>query len=130
MKLPQFLSIIFLIATLQSCFRADEDPVQVPPITGTTLQPLVGGAAQPNQVWIRLSDATSTVNRRTDWDLAFYNGEQFRVLINSSVIIAAGKIEGATDIDAVKESDVAQLQQQVQIGTFDEANLQYVDSPD
>ena len=113
----------------QSCLSADENPVKLSPISGKNLSPNIGGAAQPNQVWVHLSSGEMTTNKRTDWDLAFYTGAQFRVLINSSIISAVGKIPNATDIDKITTKDVEALQNQIQIGTFDPSNLQYVDNP-
>lgn len=129
MKSIKIFSAIILALTFQSCLSADEDPVKVAPITGQTLEPKIGGAAQGNQVWVKLSDASQSTNIRTDWDLAFYSGDQFRVILNNSIIMAVGKIPSATDINLVKVSDVAQLQDVVQIGTFDAANMQYIDNP-
>lgn len=132
MKSINILFILLVAIALQSCLAADEDPVSVPPITGETLSPELGGAKQSNQVWVDLSEPQSksmTSNLRTDWDLGFYSGDDFRVIINSSIIMAAGKIPNANDIDAVTEAQVASLQDEVMIGSFLASNLQYVDNP-
>lgn len=129
MKFIKILSFLVLAVFSQSCLPADEDPVKLAPISGKSLSPNIGGDKEPNQVWVQLSTGDMTFNKRTDWDLAFYTGTQFRVLINSSIISAVGKIPNATDLDKVKASDVLALQDQIQIGTFDAANLQYIDNP-
>ncbi|WP_313216366.1 HmuY family protein [Soonwooa sp.] len=129
MKFLKILGFSVLSILVQSCLSADEDPVKLAPISGKNLSPNIGGAAQPNQVWVHLSSGEMTTNKRTDWDLAFYTGAQFRVLINSSIISAVGKIPNATDIDKITTKDVEALQNQIQIGTFDPSNLQYVDNP-
>ncbi len=132
MKSIRVLFILLFAMALQSCLAADEDPVSVPPITGETLSPDLGGAKQSNQVWVDLSEPESrsmTSNLRTDWDLGFYSGEEFRVIINSSIIMAAGKIPDVSDIDAVTEAQVASLQNEVMVGSFLASNLQYVDNP-
>ncbi|RMZ58548.1 hypothetical protein D1632_13140 [Chryseobacterium nematophagum] len=130
MKYVKILSFIFMTAAIQSCLSADEDPVSVPPMTGSEVEAKVGGPTEPNQVWIDLSDFEKpTINKRTDWDLGFYTGEDYRVIINSSIAMAVAKIPNATNINEVKEADVASLQSIVQVGTFNIANLQYVDSP-
>ena len=125
------------VAVLQSCLAADESPVNVPPIEGAVLSPNVSGenvkanpGSEPNQVWIKLSDSTMSVNKRTDWDLGFYSGNDYRVILNGSIIMAAGKISNAIDIDAVTLSQVATLQNQVMVGSFVADNMQYIDNPD
>lgn len=40
----------------QSCINDNEDPVSVAKIEGAIADPRVGGATQPNQVWIDLSE--------------------------------------------------------------------------
>lgn len=125
-----FLGILILM--MSSCLAADEDPVSVPPITGETLEPNMGGARQGNQVWVDLSEAkdkSMTSNLRTDWDLAFYSGDEFRVLLNGSIVMAAGEIANATDIDAITSAQVSALKKKVTVGSFDVTNLQYVDDP-
>lgn len=136
MKYFKILFLLLIIA-VQSCLPADEDPVAVPPITGATVDPEVGGATQPNQIWIDLSDIDPVTkkpkqksNVRTDWDLGFYNGDEFKVIINGSIAMAVAKIPNVTNINAVKTSDVSQLMNAVQIGTFTASNMQYIDNPD
>jgi len=122
--------LFLLISTsliFQSCLRDNEDPVAVSPLMGKLDSAEVGGAAEPNQVWYDLSSGQKTQNRRTDWDLAFYAGDQFKVIINSSVMMAAGKIPNATDISQVKESDVTELKKKVQVANFDPQNTTFID---
>lgn len=88
----------------------------------------IGGPNQQNQVFIDLSSQSSTVKRRDSWDLGFYGGANQRVTINGSIYMAAKALETA-DIDSVNESDVVDLQKEVAVGTFDEANEAYVDAP-
>lgn len=129
MKYLKILSL-FLIVALQSCVSADEDPVSVSPMTGSEIDAKVGGATQPNQVWIDLSDSKNPKsNVRTSWDLGFYGGDEYRVIINGAIGMAVGKIPNATNIDNVKSADVSNLKGVVQIGTFTAANLEYVDNP-
>lgn len=93
-----------------SCLKEDDGNIVIPPLEGATVAPEVGGAAQPNQVWIDLSnpDNPSTSTLRTDWDLGFYNGTEFRVILNNSILMAAAAIE-SNDIDAVGQSDFSSL---------------------
>lgn len=126
-KLFLFVSIVsgFLF---QSCINDNEDPVAVSRVEGSVVSPTVGGPTQPNQVWFDLSSGTETKTNRTDWDLAFYSGNQFKVVLNSSIMMAAGKIPNATNIDLVKESDLALLKEKVQVANFDVSNETYIDT--
>ena len=96
---------------------------------GRSLAPEVGGPNQQNQVYIDLSSEKTTVVQRDSWDLGFYAGEEFRVDINGSIYMAAAQLD-ATNIDAVTEADVAGIQDQVAVGTFDPTNVAYIDHPD
>ncbi|MDG3580937.1 HmuY family protein [Galbibacter pacificus] len=93
---------------------------------GGVMAPEVGGPDQPNQVYVDLSAQTQTVVKRDAWDLGFYSGESFRVVLNESVYMAAAPLE-VTDIDAVTEADVAALQPNVAVG-IPGSNV-YVDNP-
>ncbi|WP_326982891.1 HmuY family protein [Chryseobacterium sp. MYb264] len=137
MKKILFYILIGTSFVAQSCINDNEDPVAVLPSDGIISDANVGGPTQPNQVWIDLSDISivngkegpkETLTKRTDWDMGFYSGSSFKVIINSSVMMAAGKITGATNIDLVKESDVAALKNQVQVASFNPANVAYVDN--
>lgn len=96
---------------------------------GRSLAPEVGGPNEPNQVYIDLSSEKTTAVQRDTWDLGFYAGNEFRVDINGSIYMATAQLD-ATNIDAVTEADVADLQNQVAVGTFDVANVAYIDHPD
>jgi len=111
----------------QSCINDNEDPIAVAPVDGASVDISVGGATQPNQVWFDLSENKKVLTKRTDWDFAFYSGNEFKVVLNSSIMMAAGKISNATNIDAVTEGSVASLQDQVQVANFNPANEVYID---
>jgi len=134
-KILSYLLIGTSLVT-QSCINDNEDPVAVLPSDGLIVDAIVGGPTQPNQVWLDLSDITivggkeqpkQTLTKRTDWDMGFYSGSSFKVIINSSVMMAAGKIPNATNIDLVKEADVTALKNQVQVANFNPANIAYID---
>ncbi|WP_347219259.1 HmuY family protein [Chryseobacterium sp.] len=135
MKKILFYLLIGTSFLTQSCISANEDPVPVIPSEGVAVKPPVDGSAQPNQVWIDLSDIVDentgqprqTVNNRTNWDLAFYSGNEFKVVLNTSIMMAAAKIPGITDIEKVKESDVASLKGDVQVADFNPDNVKYID---
>ncbi|MBL0738962.1 HmuY family protein [Flavobacterium sp. GN10] len=71
---------------------------------GTSLSPEVGGPMEPNQVYIDLSSGKMTSALRNSWDLGFYSGSEFRVVLNSSVKMAAKKLE-TSNIDEVQVAD-------------------------
>ena len=93
------------------------------PSLGGPASPGVGGSNQPNQVYFDLSTGKYVSATRTAWDLGFYSGADFRVAINGSVAMAVKQLN-TTNIDTPQTSDAT-----VAIGTFDPANLAYVDNP-
>ncbi|SDQ06291.1 HmuY protein [Chryseobacterium soldanellicola] len=127
MKKILFCFLIGASFISQSCINDNEDPVIVAPSDGARVDPNVGGATQPNQVWIDLGTDNETVTKRTDWDLALYSGSAFKVVLNSSIMMAAGKIPNATNIDLVTEASLTTLKDQVQVANFNPANEAYID---
>lgn len=71
---------------------------------GTALAPEVGGPLQPNQVYVDLSSGKMINVARNSWDLGFYSGSDFRVVLNGSVKMAAKKLT-STNIDEVQAAD-------------------------
>lgn len=110
--------------------RTPTEPINII-IDGATIAPEVGGPNQPNQVYVDLSTTTTTSIQRDTWDLGFYTGNEFRVILNGSIYMAAGKLS-STNIDAVSSasSEVQELQQKVAVGTFNPTNTMYIDGPE
>lgn len=133
MKKILFYLLLGMLFISQSCINDNEDPVPVIPSEGVSVNPDIRGAAQPNQVWIDFSDVDQngqprqTINSRTDWDLAFYSGAEFKVILNSSIMMAAAKIPNKSDLETVKEADVASLKEMVRVANFDPENTKYID---
>lgn len=75
---------------------------------GSSLAPEVGGPTQPNQVFVDLSSGKMTSVLRTSWDLGFYSGADFRVVINHTVKMSA-KQTASTNIDEVQAEDATML---------------------
>ena len=132
----KFLTLILCLGALAltNCSSDDDnnlpsEPIEVV-IEGAEVAPTVGGPNQQNQVYVDLSTNTMTSVQRDSWDLGFYSGSDFKVVINGSIYMAAGQLT-ATDIDAVSSSDqeVQDLQPQVAVGTFDANNTVFVDAP-
>lgn len=95
---------------------------------GGVISPNIGGAREQNQVYVELSTKNNTEVIRDTWDLAFYSGQDNRVKLNGSVYMAAAELN-ATDIDLVRRADVAHLEKDVAIGTFDPSNVRFIDFP-
>lgn len=131
----KFLTLLtFLtVGLITSCSSDDDGPIDPIEITieGATLAPVVGGPNQPNQVYIDLSTSENITLKRDSWDLGFYSGADFRVIINGATYMAAAELN-TTDIDAVNSSseEVTSIQPLVAVGTFQQESAAYVDSPD
>ena len=110
-----FLMLSLIGGLLTGCSKADEaekktlpngpDPAPAPIAEDKlieagkayTLSPGVGGPNEPNQVYVDLSSGKMTSVRRDTWDLAFYCGDDFRVILNSSIAMTV-KETPSTDI--------------------------------
>lgn len=66
----------------------------------------MGGPNQPNMVFVDLSTGQQSKVRRDAWEIAFYNGAENRVFLNSALLVSAAEITGATDINEVNETTV------------------------
>ncbi len=58
-------------------------------LLGGSMSPDVGGPNQPYQVFVDLSTGEMNAIERTSWDLGFYSGEEFRVILNSTIKMSA-----------------------------------------
>ncbi len=100
----QFLTLAIALATLASCSSDDNGaPIEIPSV-GDIVLPVVGGANQPNQVYLDLSTEISTGVNRASWDLGFSTGSEFRVVINGSLKMAVKKLE-TSDITLPQTAD-------------------------
>ncbi len=117
MKTLVFPNILLMVCSLTfvSCIGDDEGGFQtVPAFKGGLLDANVGGEKQPNQVYIDLSTNTSTAILRSTWDLGFYSGQEFRVIINSSVAMMAYRLD-KNEIDKVGHADTLGLGDQLSL---------------
>lgn len=73
-------------------------------LSGNSLAPEVGGPSQANQVYIDLSSGAMTTVPRISWDLGFYSGNEFRVILNNSVKMSAKSMQN-TDMTAILTQD-------------------------
>lgn len=75
---------------------------------GNALAAEVGGPLEPNQVYVDLSSGTMTKALRNSWELGFYSGADFRVVLNNSVKMSAKQL-ATTNIDEVQVADDAMI---------------------
>lgn len=130
--MKKIIILSFAILSLVGCSSDDTngniapiEPVSEGGIFGTDENPLnLGGPNQQNQVFVNLSEEAAFAVARDSWDLGFYGGDDFRVIINGSLLMAAKELE-TTDITERHNEDPA-----VAVGTFQVENLNYIDSPD
>jgi hypothetical protein len=90
-----------------------------------------GGATFPNKVFIDLSANRQTAVLRTNWDLGFYTGTDYRVVLNSSVGMMAKQI-AKNDLTQVSAADTIGFSTDVVFSQFapTTSSLAYIDYPD
>jgi HmuY protein len=106
---------IILIAIAAIGFTAckkDVDPI-IPPSTGAQikLNGIAGtesGTVAGNSVYLDLSADRQTPVLRSGWDLGFYSGTDFRVILNNSVV-AGAKVLAQNSLVAVGAADTIGL---------------------
>lgn len=86
-----------------------------------------GGVNYPNKVFIDLSANRHTGVVRTAWDLGFYGGADFRVILNSSTAMMAKQIN-KTDLNQVTSADTVGFSSVVTF-TLETSALAYIDYP-
>lgn len=135
MKINKLLPLFFAFPFIfNSCVKEDDSPIVIPPFEGKVVTLLAddkinkGDPTEANQFWIELGTGKVTITHRENWDLGFYSGDDFRVILNSSLVMSVGKIENAINIDAVNSQTVASLKSLVQVANF-QNNSQYIDNP-
>lgn len=109
----KYLSLALGIAFVSTSCTRDNDPDPViPPSDGSTLT-LNGGPGEgsaENSVYVDLSADQQTAVKRTSWDLGFYSGSEFRVILNGSTG-ASAMDAGTTDLAEINSTtfDYTQL---------------------
>ena len=98
----------------------------IPPSDGAIIEPNVGGPDQPNQVFIDLSSATTTTVPRTTWDLGFYNGDEFKVILNYSAYMVARPTD-QTDLTQVSSNLVTEDYKAITV-VAPEGNIEWIDN--
>ena len=114
MRCPNKIMVATLLAGLFIACKKDVDPVFIiTPSSGSQLElnGLAGsepGASAGNTVYVDFSTDKSTTAPRAGWDLGFYTGSDFRVIINNTTS-AAAKILLKNDLIQVGAADTAGL---------------------
>ncbi|RZK24828.1 MAG: hypothetical protein EOO43_07100, partial [Flavobacterium sp.] len=109
-KFNSIIAIALLAVTFTACKKDNEEPIVVaPPSDGSTLTlngliSTEAGSAAGNSVYVDFSSDKQTSVERDSWDLGFYSGSDFKVILNAtngSSVIALAK----TDINTVTAAD-------------------------
>jgi len=88
-----------------------------------------GGATYGNKVFFDLSANTQTPVQRTKWDFGFFTGDDFRVILNSSVGMMAKQIN-KNDLNSVTAADTAGFSQEVIFSQSPQTSaVAYIDYP-
>ncbi|HRP55808.1 HmuY family protein [Agriterribacter sp.] len=90
-----------------------------------------GGATYGNKVFFDLSANSQTAVQRTKWDLGFYSGDEWRVILNSSTAMMAKQID-KSDLNDVTAEDTTGFSEDVIFNQFAPSTdaLAYIDYPD
>ncbi len=114
-KLPQLLLAAAVIGAMTGC-KKDEDVIPViPPSEGTTVtfSGGAGGASAVNSAYVDLSTDKADSVKRSSWDLGFYCGADFRVILNNTTSAGAAVLSTTTligtDLATVGEADTIGL---------------------
>ncbi|MEM7108867.1 MAG: HmuY family protein [Bacteroidota bacterium] len=131
--IPSGTSVTFTIAEITGEPEAQisgnvEIQVSFEAITapGSTEEPVIGGASQPNQVYYDLSLNQEITVERVSWDLGFFSGTSDKVIINYSTYALAQAID-KTDLNSVTAQDTVGFSGQQSIATVG-AHI-YIDNP-
>ncbi len=113
MRLQNLLIATIAVSTFTAC-KKDTDPVIiVPPSTGAQIQfnGIAGtepGSAAGNSVYLDLSADKQSTTLRSGWDLGFYCGSDFRVILNNTTS-AGAKVLTQNDLTTVGAADTIGL---------------------
>ena len=92
--------------------------------TTLTLDGGTGGSSAINSVFADLSNNSATSVRRAAWDLGFYSGDDFRVILNNTTGAAAIALT-KNDLTQVTAADTVGLV--LNVSNFDPAGLKLID---
>jgi len=104
-KFTRIIALLCFVTAFTACSKDDDPIVVVPASDGSTLtlNGLIGteaGTSAGNSVFVDFSTDQQTSAARASWDLGFYSGSEFKVILNNTV--------GATAIE-INKTDLAQV---------------------
>ena len=102
------LLIVIILVTFATTACEDNDKFISPSVDGLTMDIEVGGPSQPNQAFVNLHTGTQIKKARNDWDLGFYSGGEFRVVINGTSKALVKKLD-KKDLTLVTSEDTVGL---------------------
>jgi len=116
-KFNSMMAVALLALTFTACKKDKDEPIiEVPPSDGSTLtlQGVAGseaGSSAANSVYVDFSADKQTSVLRDSWDLGFYSGSDFKVIINatngSSVMqLDKTNLNDVTEADLIKQTDL------------------------
>ncbi|MEP6675312.1 MAG: HmuY family protein [Ferruginibacter sp.] len=112
-RLQKLMLAIMAAGTFTACKKAIDPVFIIPPSNGAQIQlnGLAGseaGSAAGNSVYLDLSADKTTAVSRSGWDLGFYCGSDFRVILNNAAS-AGVKVLSKNDLAAVGAADTIGL---------------------
>lgn len=127
-------TILFLAfsAAFTACKKNSDAIIIVPASDGSKLQlnGLVAsesGSSAGNSVYVDLSMDKATAVQRSSWDLGFYSGSDFRVIINNTTT-AAAKMITKNDLTQVVAADTAGFAAQMSGLTYSASDFAFLDN--
>jgi len=114
MKPIKTLMITAAVTGMLTACKKDTDPLIAVPTSSGAIVQLNGiaageaGSAAGNSVYLDLSSDRQTSVLRSGWDLGFYSGNDFRVILNNTTA-AGAKLLNTNDLAAVGAADTIGL---------------------
>lgn len=107
------IGMVAIIVFFASCKKDANPVIVIQPSSGSQVQfnGIVGaepGTSAGNSVYLDLSTNTMTPVARAGWDLGFYSGSGFRVILNNTAS-AGAKVLTKTDLASVNAADTIGL---------------------
>jgi len=112
-KFTRIIALLCFVTAFTACSK-DEDPIVVVPASDGSTLTLNGisgtedGTSAGNSVFVDFSVDKQTSVERASWDLGFYSGSDFKVILNNTVGATAIQID-KTDLTQVTAADTTAL---------------------